>query len=36
MTEKKDNTKKPSPTNPGNVSEPEALANLEKALTHFA
>jgi len=36
MTEKKDNTKKPSPTNPGNDSEPEALANLEKALTHFA
>jgi len=36
MTEKKDNTEKPSSMGPGNDAESEGLANLEKALTHFA
>jgi len=36
MTDKKDNTKDPSPTEPDNAAEPEALAKLEMALSHFA
>ena len=36
MTEKKDNTKNPSPAEADEVAEPEALAKLEIALTHFA
>ncbi|MEN8762117.1 MAG: hypothetical protein ABF290_06750 [Thiogranum sp.] len=36
MTEKKDNTKEPSPAEPDDTTEPEALAKLEMALTHFA
>ena len=36
MTEKKDNTKNPSSRETDDSSEPEALAKLEIALTHFA
>ena len=36
MTEKKDNTKNPSSPETDNSPEPEALAKLEIALTHFA
>jgi len=36
MIEKKDNTKKPSSTEPDKVSEADGLASLEKSLSHFA